>query len=208
MRTRRKSRDPNASARDSRPLWPASPPPPRTCSRPSSRSTSSCTTTSDSTGDLKNRIAAPTERPDSFIYVSGLSRRVGDLRREPPRDAPRTSRGTCRCAAKQARRERASRRCGAFARIHARGCRVQRRASRERAARPAGAVGALASAGSLASGRRPRRLALGRCRLRAFLGLRLALDLLAFLGLFGLERSGSFGFRSLELAQRDAARRP
>ena len=45
----------------------------RACRRPSSRSTSSWTTSTASAGVLKNFAAAAIERPDSFMYVSGLT---------------------------------------------------------------------------------------------------------------------------------------
>ena len=74
MRRRSKSWVPRSRAMERRPLWPASPPPRRACRRPSSRSTSSWTTSTDSGGTLKNRAAAAIDRPDSFMYVSGFSR--------------------------------------------------------------------------------------------------------------------------------------
>ena len=55
------------------PLCPAKPPPIRACRRPGSRSTSSCTTRIASGSSLKNFRAAATERPESFMYVSGFS---------------------------------------------------------------------------------------------------------------------------------------
>ena len=64
---------PRCCAIERSPLWPARPPPLRACSRPRSRSPSSCTTSTASGSTLKNFAAAATERPDSFMYVSGFS---------------------------------------------------------------------------------------------------------------------------------------
>ena len=60
---------------------PARPPPARACSRPVSRSTSSWTTRICSTGTLKNARAAASERPESFMYVSGFEQRDPARRR-------------------------------------------------------------------------------------------------------------------------------
>ena len=59
-------------ATERRPLCPAVPPPRRAWSRASGRSLSSWTTSTASGSSLKNRIAAFTERPESFMYVSGF----------------------------------------------------------------------------------------------------------------------------------------
>ena len=109
---------PSACAIDRRPLWPREPTAqlaPAGARR--SRSTSSWTTSTSSGATLKKRAAAEIERPDSFMYVSGLSsatRRLVDPRLgEPPVELRLERR---RRADARARRRPSSRRCGGRAR--------------------------------------------------------------------------------------------
>ena len=71
-RTRWKSAQPSSRLSDSRPLWPASPPPSRVRISPNGRSISSWTATSGR-GRLVGPRAGPTERPASFMKVCGRS---------------------------------------------------------------------------------------------------------------------------------------
>ncbi len=135
---------PRCCAIERSPLWPASPPPSRACSRPGSRSLSSWTTRIASGSSLKNAAAALTERPDSFMYVSGCKQRdampvdphLGELAR-------RTFRARSRRAGARAHRRPSSRRCGGSARTRDPGCRDRRRAGRAtRRVRPVSRAGA------------------------------------------------------------------
>ena len=66
---------PRCWATERRPLWPASPPPSRTCSRPCSRSLSSWTTRIASGSSLKN-VHGRLDRPPGLVHVGlGLEQR-------------------------------------------------------------------------------------------------------------------------------------
>ena len=72
MRTRTKSSVCRWALIDRRPLWPARPPPTFTFSRPSGRSSSSCTITSRCRSSMpKRRTSGATDSPDSFMKVCG-----------------------------------------------------------------------------------------------------------------------------------------